>query len=108
MSTAVITLTPQFVLGRPPQQLCYTQIYNYLPPRAPLPLFTIRATPFPRRQLSSFGRDWTLLPSLFPAATLGLVPPVRYLFLRRPFHHEVRTLVIGIVLIPFMQRRFQA
>jgi hypothetical protein len=58
--------------------------YNYLPR---LPLFTIRAIPFPRRQLSSF---WARLdpapfslPSLFPAATLGLVPPVRYHFLRR-------------------------
>jgi hypothetical protein len=52
MSTAVITLTPQFVPGRPLQQHCYTEIYKYLSRRARL--FTIRAIPFPRRQPSSF------------------------------------------------------
>ena len=43
--------------------------------------FTIRATPLPHRQLNSFGRGRTPLPScslLFPVAILGLVRPVRY------------------------------
>jgi hypothetical protein len=83
MSTTAMTLTPQFVLGRPLQQLCYTQIYNYLPRRAPLPLFTIQTILFPRRQLSSSRARLDPRPSLFPVAMLGLVPPVRYPFLRR-------------------------